>query len=103
MLNDLSCVTSAESEAKLGVETRVSPSMPSLSSPARSDAPQRTRTLPYQISHQVELLNLQAETEALLQQLFLLRQQRQVADEQAVNAAKQQILNQQRRVLQPQS
>jgi hypothetical protein len=32
--------------------------------------------LPYQASHQVELLHLQAETEALLQQLQTLKQQR---------------------------
>lgn len=35
--------------------------------------------LPYQKSHQVELLNLHAETEALLQQLKLLKQQRSLA------------------------
>ncbi|NJN85473.1 MAG: hypothetical protein HC881_03100 [Leptolyngbyaceae cyanobacterium SL_7_1] len=32
--------------------------------------------LPYQATHQVELLHLQAETEALLQQLQTLKQQR---------------------------
>jgi hypothetical protein len=32
--------------------------------------------LPYQASHQVELLHLQAETEALIQQLQTLKQQR---------------------------
>lgn len=35
------------------------------------------RKLPYQASHQVELMHLQAETEALLQRLQTLKQQRQ--------------------------
>jgi hypothetical protein len=36
------------------------------------------KKLPYQADHQVELLNLQAETECLLQQLTILKQQRLV-------------------------
>jgi hypothetical protein len=36
--------------------------------------------LPYQASHQVELLHLQAETEALLQQLQTLKEQRSVTE-----------------------
>ncbi|MBF2003815.1 MAG: hypothetical protein IGS38_24220 [Synechococcales cyanobacterium M58_A2018_015] len=36
--------------------------------------------LPYQANHQVELLHLQAETEALLQQLKTLKQQRMTAN-----------------------
>lgn len=34
------------------------------------------KRLPYQASHQVELLNLEAETECLLQQLQVIKQQR---------------------------
>lgn len=34
------------------------------------------KKLPYQVNHQVELLHLQAETEALLRQLQSLKQQR---------------------------
>jgi hypothetical protein len=41
---------------------------------AESAAP--PRKLPYQANHQVELLHLQAETEALLQHLKTLKQQR---------------------------
>jgi hypothetical protein len=39
-----------------------------------------SRKLPYQANHQVELLHLQAETEALLQHLKTLKQQR-IAEE----------------------
>jgi hypothetical protein len=39
--------------------------------------------LPYQASHQVELLHLQAELDALLQQLQSLKQQRLTSGEQA--------------------
>jgi hypothetical protein len=46
-----------------------------------SESPNRVapqpRKLPYQASHQVELMHLQAETEALLQRLQTLKQQRQ--------------------------
>jgi hypothetical protein len=41
-----------------------------------NQAEAKTRQLPYQESHQAELLHLQAETEALLQQLQTLKQQR---------------------------
>ncbi|MGF1499779.1 MAG: hypothetical protein ACFB8W_23575 [Elainellaceae cyanobacterium] len=103
MSNNFSCVTSAsEPEAEAGADARISPSMPSAAS-LRPETSQRQRVLPYQTSHQVELLNLQAETEALLQQLFLLRQQRQAAAQAACEAAKQQLLTQQQRVLQHQS
>jgi hypothetical protein len=34
------------------------------------------RKLPYQVTHQVELLHLQAETEALLQEIQTVKQQR---------------------------
>lgn len=42
-----------------------------------SDIPKAHR-LPYQASHQVELLHLQAETEALLERLKTLKEQRSV-------------------------
>jgi hypothetical protein len=44
---------------------------------SNTDIPQ-THRLPYQASHQVELLHLQAEIEALFQQLKSLQQQRSV-------------------------
>ncbi|MBE9179454.1 hypothetical protein IQ268_12865 [Oculatella sp. LEGE 06141] len=43
------------------------------------------RQLPYQQNHQAELLHLQAETEALLQQLQTLKQQRMAASHQSSN------------------
>ncbi len=39
--------------------------------------------LPYQVDHQVELLHLRAEVEALLQQLQTLKQQRLVSEQDA--------------------
>ncbi len=39
--------------------------------------------LPYQVDHQVELLHLRAEVEALLQQLQTLKQQRLVSEHDA--------------------
>lgn len=41
--------------------------------------------LPYQVDHQVELLHLRAEAEALLQQLQILKQQRLVSVDQSVS------------------
>jgi hypothetical protein len=62
----------------------------------------QTKPLPYKENHQVELLNLQAETEALLQQLHLLSHQRRAEDDTAIDEAKRQIVQQQR-ALQPSS
>jgi hypothetical protein len=44
--------------------------------PSHSAPVAQAPKLPYQANHQVELLHLQAETEALLQQLKILKQQR---------------------------
>lgn len=44
-----------------------------------SDSIAHPKPLPYQASHQVELLHLQAETEALLQHLKTLKQQNSAA------------------------
>jgi hypothetical protein len=52
----------------------------SLSNPSHLSQAQK---LTYQANHQVELLHLQAETEALLQQLQTLKQQRLVSAHQA--------------------
>jgi len=54
-------------------EPTVEPSANSASNPSAC-AP--VMKLPYQKTHQVELLNLQAETEALLQRLRVLKQQK---------------------------
>jgi RNase adaptor protein for sRNA GlmZ degradation len=43
---------------------------------SHQDLQRKLSKLPYQATHQVELLHLQAETEALLQQLQTLKQQR---------------------------
>ncbi|HEY9625232.1 MAG TPA: hypothetical protein V6C78_33225 [Crinalium sp.] len=59
--------------------------------PIRSTASDSTSTvavlenvkLPYQVDHQVELLHLRAEVEALLQQLQTLKQQRLVSEQDA--------------------
>lgn len=40
--------------------------------------PSPNRKLPYQATHQVELMHLEAETEALLQHLQALKQRRQI-------------------------
>ena len=50
----------------------------------------KTHRLPYQANHQVELLHLQAETEALLERLKTLKQQRseeQAHDDAAVESS----------------
>ncbi len=44
-----------------------------------SDNTTRPKALPYQANHQVELLHLQAETEALLQHLKTLKQRNSAA------------------------
>ncbi|WP_316432114.1 hypothetical protein [Leptolyngbya sp. NK1-12] len=49
-------------------------------SQTKGSAAAQSRQLPYQANHQVELLHLQAETEALLQHLKMLKQQKSVAD-----------------------
>ncbi|HEY9698642.1 MAG TPA: hypothetical protein V6D10_15370 [Trichocoleus sp.] len=51
------------------------PSTISQNSTAQADQ-KKVGKLPYQANHQVELLHLQAETEALLQQLRTLKQNR---------------------------
>jgi hypothetical protein len=52
--------------------------------PANGDSQsQGAKKLPYQVNHQVELLNLQAETEALLQELQTLKQRRLVTADSA--------------------
>jgi hypothetical protein len=45
--------------------------------------PGSSKGLPYQVNHQVELLNLQAETEALLQELQTIKQRRLVSSGQS--------------------
>lgn len=45
------------------------------------DNPGRIRKLPYQATHQAELLHLQADIDALLQQLQALQQQRLVSSD----------------------
>lgn|GEM_PF-5340028 len=44
--------------------------------PSNQSSP--TRQLPYQATHQVELMHLEAETEALLQHLQAMKQRRQM-------------------------
>lgn len=59
--------------------------------PAKSSTPvaAETRKLPYRANHQAELMHLQAETEALLQRLQTLKQQRMTevpADDEVVQS-----------------
>lgn len=68
---DLPRVQSVDGQSSESCRTASSSS----SSNSSTDSLQPAK-LPYQASHQVELLHLQAETEALLQQLQTLKQQR---------------------------
>lgn len=76
------------SGASLAVESLSSDAsqLSNASSTMNSAVLEPVKTLPYQADHQVELLNLQAETEFLLQQLTMLKQQRLVTVGQETNA-----------------
>lgn len=67
-----------------------SSSQPAPSNPASAS---QTHKLPYQANHQVELLHLQAETEALLQQLKILKQQRSAVELPEIEAMKTPVLS----------
>jgi hypothetical protein len=54
---------------------------------ASLNSPERSRVLPYQADHQAELLDLQAETEALLSRLQSLKQQRLASVQPSGNSA----------------
>lgn len=57
-----------------------------------SQAATQTAKLPYQANHQVELLHLQAEIEALLQQLTTLKQQRTSSEHEQTDAVEAPVL-----------
>lgn len=71
---DASTLATASSDPSSG--QAISAPLNSGSSSANSVPP--AKSLPYQPTHQVELLNLQAETEALLQHLYCLQRQREL-------------------------
>ncbi len=66
-----------------GVTAQSAPAKTESSSTQSSSA----RKLPYQATHQVELMHLEAETEALLQQLRALKQRRQIRQDTPPTAA----------------
>lgn len=81
MTSQLLISTSASSSSS--ASSRLEPVEPASSGPAVSEARNRLiesmKRSAYHVDHQVQVLSLQAEAEALLQQLQVLKQQRSVA------------------------
>ena len=82
MTSQLLISTSASNS--LSAPSRLEPGEPASSNPAVSEARNRLmesmKKSAYQVDHQVRVLTLQAEADALLQQLQALKQQRSTSD-----------------------